>query len=291
MYTDIGLRLATAESVATACNSGNDGLNEISINLGLDQSQLFGTKQIDSDAFSAMELAIQVTTAFTSGTDNASSEFQLVSLPIALSLLADGAGGAADGKKLLVSGVAVTSATPGVFTINNHNLPLGTPIFLTSIATVTGISNNTVYFVVPASANTFSVATTFANALAGTLVATGTGAGTADVNFIPFVHATTGPILRPFLGAGAHYVARVQPYSMNQFPKVAAPFSGALPQPYGCAQAVSSAGVVTPAPRPYRYLALRHKPSAAMTAGSITADLVLNGSNTKHYFPSLFEVR
>lgn len=76
--------------------------------------------------------------------------------------------------------ITVTIASPGVVTWANHNLSVGTPvIFTTTGALPTGITADTTYYAIPVNANTFQIATSFANALAGTAVNTsGSQSGT-----------------------------------------------------------------------------------------------------------------
>lgn len=78
--------------------------------------------------------------------------------------------------------VTITIATPGVITWTAHGMVGACPVVLTtSGALPTGLSASTTYWVVPSSitANTFQLATTVANALAGTAIATsGTQSGT-----------------------------------------------------------------------------------------------------------------
>lgn len=82
------------------------------------------------------------------------------------------------------SGSQVTSSSGLLFTTTAaHGFALGLVVqFTTSTTLPTGISAATDYYVVPISANTYKVATSLANALAGTVVAytdTGTGNQTA----------------------------------------------------------------------------------------------------------------
>lgn len=78
--------------------------------------------------------------------------------------------------------VTITIAAPGVITDTAHGITGACPvIFTTSSSLPTGITSGTVYFVSPGSitANTYSLSTTVANALAGTLITTtGSQAGT-----------------------------------------------------------------------------------------------------------------
>lgn len=77
------------------------------------------------------------------------------------------------------STVTISLATPGVVTMNGHGLYTGQKVrFTTTVTLPTGLALNTTYFVKVIDANTFNVATTLANACAGTLIATSGGSGT-----------------------------------------------------------------------------------------------------------------
>lgn len=102
--------------------------------------------------------------------------------------------------------ITVTIATPGVVTWTAHGLTGACPVvFTTTGALPTGITSGTTYYVVPSSitTNTFQIATTVANALAGTAIATsgtqsGTQTGTGGVSMTTTTAATvTGVILTP----------------------------------------------------------------------------------------------
>ena len=82
----------------------------------------------------------------------------------------------------------VTIATPAVVTITAHGLATGSGVFLTtSGALPTGLTANTLYYVISTGANTFNLATTLANAIAGTAIATsGTQSGTHTATFCPY---------------------------------------------------------------------------------------------------------
>lgn len=85
--------------------------------------------------------------------------------------------------------VTITIATPGVISWANHGFTTVCPVVFTTTGTLpTGITSGTVYYVIPTGASfgtgTFAIATTIANALAGTAITTsgsqsGTQTGTA----------------------------------------------------------------------------------------------------------------
>lgn len=76
--------------------------------------------------------------------------------------------------------VTITIATPGVVTWTAHGLATGDRIRLSTSGTLpTGLVASTTYWVTVIDANSFSLSTSFANAQAGTLIATsGTQSGT-----------------------------------------------------------------------------------------------------------------
>lgn len=78
--------------------------------------------------------------------------------------------------------VTITIAAPGVITDTGHGITGACPVVLTTTGALpTGLTASTTYWVVPSSitANTYSLATTVANALAGTMITTsGTQSGT-----------------------------------------------------------------------------------------------------------------
>jgi hypothetical protein len=94
--------------------------------------------------------------------------------------------------------VTITIAAPGVVTWTAHGITGACPVvFTTSGALPTGITSGTTYYVVPGSvtANTFTIATTVANALAGTAITTsgsqsGTQTGTGGVSLSTGAAAT-----------------------------------------------------------------------------------------------------
>lgn len=100
------------------------------------------------------------------------------------------AGGSLDVLKYTVTAynsgaVTVSIATPGVVAFTNHGFLLGQPIQITTTGALpTGLTASTTYYVIPIDANSFSLATSLANAAAGTKInTTGTQSG---------VHTLTG---------------------------------------------------------------------------------------------------
>jgi microcystin-dependent protein len=84
----------------------------------------------------------------------------------------------------------VTIATPGVFTLNSHNMVTGSQVYLTTTGALpTGLTANTNYFIVNTGTNTFNLATTFANAIATTpvvIATSGTQSGTHTLFHAPY---------------------------------------------------------------------------------------------------------
>ncbi len=82
----------------------------------------------------------------------------------------------------------VTIATPAVVTLTAHGLVTGDSVYLTTTGALpTGLSANTLYYVVKVDANTFNLATSRANAYASTKIATsGTQSGTHTLRFCPY---------------------------------------------------------------------------------------------------------
>lgn len=75
--------------------------------------------------------------------------------------------------------VTITIATPGVVTLASHGMITGDAIYLTTTGALpTGLTANTIYYVSYISTSTFALSTTYANAIAGTRIATsGTQSG------------------------------------------------------------------------------------------------------------------
>lgn len=84
--------------------------------------------------------------------------------------------------------VTTTIATPAVLTLSAHGLQTGDAVYLTTTGALpTGLSANTLYYAVKIDANTFNLATSRANAYAGTKIATsGSQSGTHTLRYCPF---------------------------------------------------------------------------------------------------------
>lgn len=82
----------------------------------------------------------------------------------------------------------ISIASPGVVTLNTHGLSTGHNIELTTTGALpTGLAINTNYFVIYNDANSFWLAASLANALAGTKINTsGTQSGTHTLRFTPY---------------------------------------------------------------------------------------------------------
>lgn len=81
-----------------------------------------------------------------------------------------------------------TIATPGVMTLNAHGFLTGAQVYLTTTGALpTGLTANTLYYIIKIDANTFNLATSLANAIAGTKIATtGTQSGVHTLVFCPY---------------------------------------------------------------------------------------------------------
>lgn len=82
----------------------------------------------------------------------------------------------------------MTIATPGVVTLAGHGLTTGDSAYLTTTGALpTGLAANTLYWVTVIDSNTFKLATTYANAIAATNIATsGTQSGTHTLYWCPW---------------------------------------------------------------------------------------------------------
>lgn len=102
------------------------------------------------------------------------------------------------------STVTITIATPGVISYSSHGQVTGNKFYLTTTGALpTGITASTTYYVIYVDANSFQFATTYANAIVGTAVATsGSQSGThtlfagglilQDLNKSLFIQLNTG---------------------------------------------------------------------------------------------------
>lgn len=86
--------------------------------------------------------------------------------------------------------VTITIATPGVVTLNSHNFLTGESIFLTTTGALpTGLSIDTLYYIISVDANTFRLATSYANAVATSptpINTSGTQSGTHTLFYCPY---------------------------------------------------------------------------------------------------------
>lgn len=82
----------------------------------------------------------------------------------------------------------ITIASPGVGTLNSHGLETGERVWLSTTGSLpTGLAVNTAYFAIRIDANTFRLATSKANADAGTAINTsGTQSGTHTISLSPY---------------------------------------------------------------------------------------------------------
>ena len=82
----------------------------------------------------------------------------------------------------------ITIAAPGVVTLNAHGLVTGDPIYFTTTGALpTGLAINTVYYAIRIDANTIRLATTYANAVAGTAInTTGSQSGVHTMRRSPY---------------------------------------------------------------------------------------------------------
>lgn len=87
----------------------------------------------------------------------------------------------------------MTIATPCVVTLNSHGLVTGDKVYFTTTGALpTGLSASTAYFVIYVGANTFNLATSYANAVADTKIATtGSQSGTHSIFYKGLIVAPT----------------------------------------------------------------------------------------------------
>lgn len=291
MFVDTGLRLATAE-VTPNGGAAPGGLGAASVALALDPSGLTTSLRSFADIGSGERLLLNfnVDTAFTCATFGATLEFQLVSLPINATLLTSAA---TSGKTLTITGLTVPAATD-VVTVAGHGLPLGTPVYFSAGAGGTGLAQNTIYYTVPVDANTFKLAASLANALAGTTIdQTVADFAAATLVFIPTIHAASG--LLPLYNVGTptnqgplrlrtQFQIPIRPLA-TLLPKQALPAGQTVSQPLGGGPVL---GLI--AANAQRFYYLRYVPSATITAGAVTCDLVLDAGDALKHYPSGFAV-
>jgi microcystin-dependent protein len=84
--------------------------------------------------------------------------------------------------------VTITVASPGVVTLSSHGFQTGDMIYLTTTGSLpTGLSANTIYFVINVTSSTFRLATSAANAAASTAINTsGSQSGTHTLRYCPY---------------------------------------------------------------------------------------------------------
>jgi len=121
---------------------------------------------------------------------------------------------------LNIGNKAVSAIGTNTFTITGHQFNTGQSITLTtSGALPTGLAIATTYYIIKVDANTISLATTLANALAGTVI-TFTSSGSSGVqtvvcNFLivklTYASATTASMTNPYTGASVTSAASVSP--------------------------------------------------------------------------------
>lgn len=106
--------------------------------------------------------------------------------------------------------VTITSANPGVVSLTAHGFSTGSCIELTTTGTLpTNLSANTNYYVIYVGADSFRLATSAANAIAGTAIDTsgGSPSGTHTLRYCPFGISTSANFLLPnraaVVGVGA----------------------------------------------------------------------------------------
>ncbi len=99
----------------------------------------------------------------------------------------------------------VTIATPGVFTLTSHGLLARQRIYLTSTGSLpTGLAVDTNYYIIFVDANTFRLATTLANAKAGTAInTTGSQSGVHSLVYAPWGISGSSNFLLPDSRSGS----------------------------------------------------------------------------------------
>lgn len=300
MLIDNSLRIATAEAI----NSQNAGVAAGGLAargiIGDDSGNLakeFGGSITDvlrtfasiGDGGGLM-LNLTVDTTFASATFGATCEIQLVSMPIVASSLTDAT---TEGFLTGITGVDLTTGTnvfsggTGGGTLVAHELPLGTPFYLDNTTTTTTVVDDNIYFARPNSANSFQAHATLASAINNTSVISLDLTGTADVYFVPTVHATTGslacfdnPSNYTRLTAGQQIQVPIGPLSSLTGQDLL-PVGQTIRQPLGT---TPTAGVI--AATAQRFFYLRYVISNTFSAGAITADIVFDTDVNLNYQPT-----
>ena len=114
--------------------------------------------------------------------------------------------------------VTITNANPGVVLLSSHGLATGDNIELVFSGSCSGLTTNTNYFVIVKDANSFYLATTYANAIAGTKInTTGSQTGTFALNYVPYGISTASNFNTPDMrGAGAGGVGTSTLFTANE---------------------------------------------------------------------------
>jgi hypothetical protein len=101
--------------------------------------------------------------------------------------------------------VTISIASPGEVTLSTHGFATGDSIELTTTSALpTGLSVNTNYYVIYENANTFWLATSYANAIAGTKINTsGSQSGVHSLRYCPWGISTATNFLLPDASAAS----------------------------------------------------------------------------------------
>lgn len=141
----------------------------------------------------------------------------------------------------------ISIATPGVVTNSTHGLLTGDMIELTTTGALpTGLSANTNYYVIYVDANTFRLATTLANAIAGTAIATsGTQSGTHNLRFTPHgIDGATNFLLPDTRGASPTGAGTSTFFTQNETLSLGRKYDDQMQQITGNIQASSASGLI-----------------------------------------------
>lgn len=293
MYQDTQLRLATAEVVPNAGAAPGGIGPDLAAAPYLPHGGIEGFLENAGDLAKASALAVSfdIDTAYESDTYGSTLEFQVVSLPIEASLL-DAATGT--GQSLSIASVTLTDSTDAA-TIVGHGLPLGAPVYLTALNLTTGVADNVTYWVIPIDADNFQLAASQADALAGTELPLTTN-GTATVNFMPVVHASSGSIgiygTEGVLSSVDHgFQIKFNPLQSGPGKSVKPTIHAATPgtedkQAFGSGPLPSVVAAAA-----HRHYYLRYVPAGGVvTAGAVTVDLIYDASSSPQHHASGYEV-